>query len=352
MLMKVAGIGGGHILEHRHLPVLKKLEDVEVTAVCDIQESVAKRVSKEFNVPKYYTNFAEMLKKEDLDFVDICTPPKTHLSLAIEAMESGVHVLAEKPLGMTVDEVEQMYAVAKKQNVRLCAVHQNLYNPAFMKAKELVDSGEVGDIINVEVGTYCQKTNAVVKNGTHWAHKLPGGIAFELLPHPLYILQVFIKNSKPKCLITKKTGDLSWLKTDDTRVLMDGEKSSGLIVVNVNSPYHGDNLNIYGTKMYLMVDLWGRSIIKYKPKTEDPISVGKANLNLAAQSLGVLGTTVSNSLTMGLSGIKVSAHYGFIEAFVKALKNGTEMPVSEADAKENVDLVQKICEMIDSEIKL
>lgn len=349
-MLKVGAVGGGHILEHRHLPVLKKLSNVEVTAICDIQENVAKRVAQEFGIPKYYSNFSEMIKKERLDFVDICTPPKTHLPLAIEAMEEGVHVLAEKPLGMTVNEVEQMYSVSNKTNVKLCVVHQNLYNPAFMKAKEMVDSGVVGDIINVEVGTYCQKTNNVVKNGTHWAHKLPGGIAFELLPHPLYIMQVFLKNSKPSSLLTKKTGDYSWLKTDDTRVLVDADNATALVVVCVNSPYHGDTLNIFGTNMYIMVDLWGRSIIKYKPRTEDPLSVGKANLGLASQSLSILGSTVSNSLTMGLGGIKVSAHYGFIEAFVKALEDGTKMPVSYEEAKQNVALVQKICEMIDESV--
>lgn len=348
--MKVGAVGGGHILEHRHLPVLKKMNNVEVKAVCDIQEPVAERVAKEFGISKYYTNFSEMLKEENLDFVDICTPPKTHVSLAIEAMENGVHVLAEKPLGMSTDEVDEMYSVADKNNVKLCVVHQNLYNPAFLKAKELVDSGVVGDIVNIEVGTYCQKNNEVVKNGTHWAHKLPGGIAFELLPHPLYIMQVFLKNSSPHSLLTRKTGDYPWLKTDDTRVLVNADNGSGLVIVNVNSPYHGDTLNIFGTKMYLMIDLWGRSIIKYKPKTEDPLSVGKANLDLASQSLGILGTTISNTLTMGLSGIKVSAHYGFIEAFVNALEKGKKMPVSKEDAKENVLLVHKICEMIDNSV--
>ena len=259
-MLKVGVVGGGHILEHRHLPVLKKLDNVEVTAVCDIQESVAKRVSKQFGIPKYYTNFSEMVK-DDLDFVDICTPPKTHLSLAIEAMEAGHHVLAEKPLAMTPQEVDEMYSVAKKENVKLCVVHQNLSNPAFMKAKQLVDSGIVGDIINVEVGTYCQKDNVVVKNGKHCAHELLGGIAFELLPHPIYILQVFLRNIKTSCVLAKKTGDYPWMKTDDVRVLMDSDNATGNVVCCTNSPFHGDTLNIFGTKMYLMVDLWGRSIL-------------------------------------------------------------------------------------------
>ena len=62
------------------------------------------------------------------------------------------------------------------------------------------------------------------------------------------IMQVFLKNSKPSSLLTKKTGDYSWLKTDDTRVLVDADNATALVVVCVNSPYHGDTLNIFGTK--------------------------------------------------------------------------------------------------------
>ncbi len=345
-MLKVGVVGGGHILEHRHLPVFKKLDNVEVTSICDIQESVAKRVSKLFGIPKYYTSFSEMMK-EDLDFVDICTPPKTHLPLAIEAMKSGCHVLAEKPLAMTPDEVDQMYEISKKENVRLCVVHQNLSNPAFQKAKELVDTGVVGDIINVEVGTYCQKDNVVVNNGKHWAHKLPGGIAFELLPHPIYLLQAFLKNSKPSYVSAKKTGDHPWELTDDIRIVMNADNATGYVVCCTNSPFHGDTLNIFGTKMYLLVDLWGRTIIKYKPRTENPFSVGKANLNLASQSLSIIGTTIYNSLIMGLEGIKVSAHYGFIRDFVEAIEKGSKLPATEEEAKENVRIVGSICNEID-----
>jgi predicted dehydrogenase len=348
-MLKAGVVGGGHILDHRHLPVLKKLNNVDVVAVCDIQPSIAAQISKKFGISKSYTSFSELMK-EDLDFVDICTPPMTHLPLAEEAMKAGCNVLMEKPLAMSADEVDQMYSLSKKENVKLCVVHQNLFNPAYKKAKRLVDSGVVGDIIHVEVGTYNRKDNDVVKNGKHWAHKLPGGIAFELLPHPIYLLQAFLKNSKPSYVLAKKTGDLPWMKTDDVRVLIDADNASGLVVCCTNSPFHGDTLNILGTKMGLIVDLWGRSILKYKPRTQNPVSVGKANISLAGQCFSILGTTLSNFLTMGLGGVKVSAHYGFIRSFVDSIEKGDRLPVSEKEAKENVAIVESICRQIDESV--
>ena len=346
-LLKIGVVGGGHIVKHRHIPVFKKISDVEVYGICDKQESIARSVAKQFGIRHYYTSLSEMLKKK-LDIVDVCTPPQTHVSLATEAMEADCHVIVEKPLAMTVKDVDEMFKISKRKQVKLCVVHQNLFNPAFEKARRLVEEGAVGDLISVDVGTFVRKDNYMCVNGKHWCHKLPGGIFFEVLPHPVYMLQVFLKNSKPACVLAKKLGNFSWMKADEARVLMDADNSMGSIVASCNSPFHGDTINLFGTKMSLQVDLWGRSVIKYEPRTENPYSVGKNNLRLASQFLSLIGTTISNSFTMVSGGVKVSAHYGFLRKFVHSIQSGSKLPVSEEEARENVRIVEGICERIDA----
>ena len=346
-MLKIGVVGGGHIVKHRHIPVFQKIRDVEVYAICDKQESIARSVAERFGIRHYHTSLSEMLK-EQFDIVDICTPPQTHVSLAIEAMEAGCHVLVEKPLAMTVKDVNEMYSVSKRENVKLCVVHQNLFNPAFQKARRLVEEGAVGDLISVDVGTFVRKDNYMCVNGKHWCHGLPGGIFFEILPHPVYLLQVFLKNSKPAHVLTKKLGDFSWMKADEARILMDADDGIGLIFASCNSPFHGDAINIFGTKMSLQVDLWGRSVIRYGPRTENPYSVGKNNLSLASHFLTLIGATISNSFTMAFGGVKVSAHYGFLHEFVKSIQADNELPVSEEEAKENVRIVETVCRGIDS----
>ena len=191
-MLKVGIVGGGHIVNHRHIPVLKKLKDVEVFAVCDKVESFAKKTAEQFGIGRHFTSLTEMLK-EHIDVVDICTPPRTHFALAVEAMEAGCHVMSEKPLAMNVQEVDEMISVSKRKNVKLCVVHQNLFNPAVQKARQLVESGQVGKVISVDVGTFVRKDNYMCVNGKHWCHTLPGGIFFEILPHPIYLLQLFAK---------------------------------------------------------------------------------------------------------------------------------------------------------------
>jgi len=191
-MLKIGVVGGGHIVKHRHIPIFKKMKDVKVSAICDKQESIARSVAEQFGIKHYYTNLSNMLKEEEFDVVDICTPPQTHVSLTIEAMEAGCHVLIEKPMALNVKEVDEMFRVSKRENVKLCVVHQNLFNPAVQKAKHLVDAGVVGDLISVDVGTFVRRDNYMCLNSKHWCHTLPGGIFFEILPHPVYLLQAFL----------------------------------------------------------------------------------------------------------------------------------------------------------------
>ena len=345
-MFKVGVVGGGHIVKHRHIPILKKIKGVEVFAVCDKIESVARSVATEFGIKHYFTNLLDMIKA-GVEVVDVCTPPITHFSLAVEAMEAGCHVLCEKPLGMTVKEVDEMYQVARRNNVKLCVVHQNLFNSAVKKALRIVRKGDIGEILGVDVGTYVRRDNYMCLNSEHWCHKLPGGIFFEILPHPVYLLQAFLRNIRPSSVLAKHLSGYSWMKADELKVLVDGDNGIGLIVASCNSPFHGDSLYIFGSKMCLQVDLWGRSIIKYKPRTEQPFSVGKANLGLASQFLSLIGTTFYNSVVTVFGGEKVSAHYGFLKAFFEALRTDGKMPVSEEEARENVRVVETVCHMID-----
>lgn len=201
--LKIGLVGTGNIVRHRHLPAFKKMKDVKVSAICDKQESIARGVAEQFGIRHHHTRLSDMLK-EELDIIDICTPPQTHASLAIEAMEAACHVLVEKPMAMNIKEVDEMFRVSKRKHLKLCVIHQNLFNPAVQEARRRVEKNFVGDLISVDVGTFVRRDNYMCLNGEHWCHKLPGGIFFEILPHPIYLLQAFSKGIEPTCVLTRE----------------------------------------------------------------------------------------------------------------------------------------------------
>ncbi len=111
--LKVGVVGCGLISKLRHIPAYKKLKYLDVTAVCDLNKELAMETAKEFHIPNFYTDTSKMFDEEDLDIVDICVPPQIHAAIAIEAMESGAHVIMEKPMATKVSDCEEMIRVSK-----------------------------------------------------------------------------------------------------------------------------------------------------------------------------------------------------------------------------------------------
>lgn len=344
MKLRVGVVGVGNIAVESHLPVFKNLKNVEVAAICDQRISAAKEVASRFEINNVFGDLADMLSKEKLDVVDVCTPPHTHASLSIQAMEAGCHVLVEKPMATSVQEADKMIDSSEKHNVKLCVVHQNLCNSVVMKAKHLVETGVVGDLLNVCVQTFERKDSEMCLNENHWCHTLPGGIFYEILPHPVYLLQSFLKDVTPVHVVSKKLGDVKWIKTDELRVLVEAENGLGSIVASCNSPIHGDTLEILGSKIALRADLWGRTLLSFRPRTQSSLSVGMSNLHLSLQLFKVLGSTASTFLKTFRG--KVSAHYSFISRFIESICSDSEPPATGKDGRETVKTLGTICKQI------
>ena len=140
------GIVGVGFWGRNHLRALKEL-GVRVEAICDLNEERAAKLAKEFAVKKYYTDLDEMLRKEDLQAVTICTPSVTHADCAVRALEAGLDVLVEKPFASTVEESFKIIDAMKSNQRIVMTGFIERFNPAVRKAMELLESGEIGDVI-------------------------------------------------------------------------------------------------------------------------------------------------------------------------------------------------------------
>ena len=134
----LAGVGRAHVDRWATIP------DVELVSVCDIVPQIAAEFASKYGV-KTYTSTEEMLDKENLTAISICTPPKIHLALTQMAAERGVHVLCEKPMASTVVDCQAMIEVCKANGVVLQIGHKKRYMPPLLRLKELTE-GEFGPI--------------------------------------------------------------------------------------------------------------------------------------------------------------------------------------------------------------
>ena len=119
--VRVGIIGSGGIAQSVHFPGYKATEGCEIVACCDVFEGTARKAADKFNVPAVYTDFNEMLRREKLDAVSVCTPNKFHMAPTLAALARGVHVLCEKPIAMNPAEARRMCAAGayrKRSRVR------------------------------------------------------------------------------------------------------------------------------------------------------------------------------------------------------------------------------------------
>jgi predicted dehydrogenase len=142
--VRVGIIGTGGIARFAHIPGYKAQQDVEIVAFCDVVPGRAEAAAKEFGVPKAYTDFCEMLAKEQLDAVSVCTPNAAHKDATIAALQAGCHVLCEKPIAMTLQQGQEMVAAAKKAGKTLQVGLNSRFMPEALTVKRFVDAGEFG----------------------------------------------------------------------------------------------------------------------------------------------------------------------------------------------------------------
>lgn len=145
--LNVGVIGCGSIAKYRHLPEYALNEHVNIAAVCDINEDRAKEIAKQYHA-KCYTNYEELLADQEIAAVSVCTPNYLHAPVSIAALKAGKHVLCEKPMATTKQEAEDMIEAAKLSGKKLMIAHNQRFVPSHRKAKEIIESGQIGKIFS------------------------------------------------------------------------------------------------------------------------------------------------------------------------------------------------------------
>ncbi len=143
--LRVGVIGCGSIARKRHLPEYEGNEQVEIVAVCDLIPERAEETAQQY-AAKSYTDYKELLKDHTIEAVSVCLPNYLHAPVTIAALEAGKHVLCEKPMATSKEEAEAMNKAAQESSKTLMIAHNQRFVASHVKAKQLIDSGEIGKI--------------------------------------------------------------------------------------------------------------------------------------------------------------------------------------------------------------
>lgn len=155
--LRVGIIGTGNI-SHSHMAGYKALSDeVEVIAACDIDEKKLTEYCKQYDIPNKYTDFNEMMAKEDLDAVSVCTWNSVHKDATIAALRGGANVICEKPMAMNTEEALEMLKVSKETGKLLQIGFVRRFGNDADALKEYISAGTFGDIYYAKA-TYLRRS--------------------------------------------------------------------------------------------------------------------------------------------------------------------------------------------------
>ncbi|SIN88654.1 Gfo/Idh/MocA family protein [Agromyces cerinus] len=146
--MRIGLIGAGAVAGY-HIGATDSIVGAEVTAVCDLDESTARRAASLARDAAVFTDYRVMIDRADLDAVIVNTPHSLHLPMTVEAARAGLHVLVEKPMATSVADCDTMAAESAAAGVALAVGHIQHFLPDKVAAHELIASGEVGDVLMV-----------------------------------------------------------------------------------------------------------------------------------------------------------------------------------------------------------
>jgi len=148
-MLRGAIVGLGNVAVHAHLPGWAGRDDVEIVAATDADG--ARRPELEARLPgaHWYDSVDDLLERERPDFVDICTPPGTHAALIRAALRRGAHVLCEKPLVPSLEELDAVRELASETGRVLVTVHNWRHAPILRHVDELVQRGKIGRLRRV-----------------------------------------------------------------------------------------------------------------------------------------------------------------------------------------------------------
>ena len=188
--MNVGLIGCGRVAEV-HMCAFKYIPEVHVTAVSDVNLERANAFARNHAIDKTFNNYLDLLEMKDLDFVDICTPIFNHAEIALETAKAGHNILVEKPMARRTSDCDRIIQEVSKNRVKMCICHNQLYLPQVMRAKTMIDSGELTPThFRISVNESAELIGA-----PNWVMTPEnGGVLWETGTHCAYLQLAFLKH--------------------------------------------------------------------------------------------------------------------------------------------------------------
>jgi len=164
--LRVGIVGSGGIAVNHHVPNYLRCADVHVVAACDISEAALEQMRERHGVADCYCDYRDLLARDDIDLVSVCTSNDMHYPVVMAAIERGLDVYCEKPLAMDLRQAREMWAAAEAKGLRTGVNFSHRSTPAAQLAREIIARGALGKITTVQAVYAAGGTGYAERPGT------------------------------------------------------------------------------------------------------------------------------------------------------------------------------------------
>jgi UDP-N-acetylglucosamine 3-dehydrogenase len=253
------GVIGVGAMGDNHARIYSKLDETNFIGVSDLNEQLLSSISKKYKIPGH-ENYEDLLKNDELKVVSVCVPTTHHHKVVMKALEYGKNVLVEKPISFTIEEAKEMISSAKEKGLKLSTGHVERFNPAVIKAKELIESDIIGDIVSSSakrVGPLPPRIKDV-------------GVSIDLAIHDLDVMS-YLFNEPAKQVYATMGSILEKCEYEDHAEIMTIFETgiAGILEVNWLTPYKRRELEITGTAGIISIDYISQAIEVYGKFAQD-----------------------------------------------------------------------------------
>ena len=326
--IKFALIGCGKIAE-KHAEHITNVG--ELVACCDIVESKALKLATKYNAKSYKYSMDLLSSGLETDVVSICSPNGLHAQHSIEALNSGFHVLCEKPLANSVSDCGEMIKVAEINNRRLFAIKQNRFNPPVVAVKKALDSGILGRIYSIQLSCFWNRNADYYRDSWKGTKDLDGGTLYTQFSHFIDLIYWIVGDVKNVHAFTRNFAHKDIIEFEDTGVIALEFYSGAIGTINYTVNSFGKNmegsLTIFAENGTIKIG--GQYLNELEYHNIENFVFGDLPSGGKANEYGIYQGSMSN-------------HDKVYENLVDVLTNGDSISTNSFEALKTVEIIDKI----------
>ena len=342
--LRFAIVGCG-VIGATHAHAISTLPDAQLVAICDPVLEKAHKLADKYGAPPY-TNLQEMLNREQLDVVNICTPSGLHGELACQIMRSGRHIIVEKPLEIRLPAIEEMLSVQRAHHVKLAVISQHRFDAAAQQVHKLVEEHAFGKLVLGNVIVPWWRSQAYYDSGA-WRGTWQldgGGILMNQSIHSIDLLQWFMGPVRSVYAYTNTL--LHRMETEDVAVAVLRFTNGSLGTISATTgAYPGvtTRVEIFGNQGSAIIEDDKLAYLHLARNDREEVGAYGTNTKNATASPDVKANK-ENSAAQNPAALSIQGHALQIADMIRAIRENDTPLIDGEAAKYPVEIILAIYE--------